>query len=162
MKWLVALETDNDPIPACRLMNIFRRKGVQIVTLSLAGAPAGFSLLAVVETAEAGVDHIFNFLRRVESVRNVTWYRQEFSAQASFVLVDADADPSGVARCAQIFPESKLVFSSGGKHLYEVTARSRALAAALSPGDTVLTPFTRAKSARNISRPELVGTISES
>ena len=34
MKWLLELETEKDPISICRLMNIFRRKGVNIVTLS--------------------------------------------------------------------------------------------------------------------------------
>ena len=49
MKWLIALETDNDPIAACRLMNIFRRKGLKIATLTLAAQPAGFSMMVLVE-----------------------------------------------------------------------------------------------------------------
>ena len=63
MQWLVALDTNIDPITSCRLMNIFRRKGVSIVTLAMAARPEGFSIIAVVETPESLVDHIFNFLR---------------------------------------------------------------------------------------------------
>jgi hypothetical protein len=72
MRWLLALETDNDPIPACRLMNVFRRKSVQVVTLALAAEPAGFSLLAVVESRESDVEHVFHFLRSVGGVRRVS------------------------------------------------------------------------------------------
>ena len=83
MQWLLELETDKDPIATCRLMNIFRRKGVGIVTLSLEAGAAEFSMKALVETAESEVAHIFNFLRRTEGVRHVTCYRHEPAAGAS-------------------------------------------------------------------------------
>jgi hypothetical protein len=83
MQWLLELETEKDPISTCRLMNIFRRKGVNIVTLSLEAGPAEFAMKALVETAESEVAHIFNFLRRTEGVRHVTCYRDEGPANAS-------------------------------------------------------------------------------
>src|SRR5436190_6517706 len=82
MQWLLELETERDPISTCRLMNIFRRKGVNIVALSLEAGPAEFSMKALVETAESEVAHIFNFLRRTEGVRHVTCYRHESAADA--------------------------------------------------------------------------------
>src|SRR6266581_1487823 len=83
MQWLLELETDKDPIATCRLMNIFRRKGVGIVTLSLEAGAAEFSMKALVETAESEVAHIFNFLRRTEGVRHVTCYRDERPASGT-------------------------------------------------------------------------------
>jgi hypothetical protein len=77
MRWLLTLETEKDPIATCRLMNIFRRKGVAILKLELASAAAGFSLSALVETRDADVPHLFHFLRRTEGVREVTCYRHE-------------------------------------------------------------------------------------
>jgi len=85
MQWLLELETEKDPISICRLMNIFRRKGVSIVALSLEAGAAEFSMKALVETAESEVAHIFNFLRRTEGVRHVTCYREERAANASGV-----------------------------------------------------------------------------
>src|SRR6266571_932920 len=96
MQWLLALETEDDPIPACRLLNIFRRKSVKIGTLTLAAGIGGYSLLALVETAESEVEHLFNFLRRTEGVRHVTCYRPEPSANAKFLL--AEANGSGPSR----------------------------------------------------------------
>src|SRR5713226_1612933 len=98
VKWLVALETENDPITTCRLMNIFRRKGLKIVTLAMAAGHAAFSILAVLETPEAEMEHIFNFLRRTEGVQHVTYYRHNPGADASFVFVEADGESSSVAR----------------------------------------------------------------
>ena len=83
MQWFLELETEKDPISICRLMNIFRRKGVNIVALSLEADAAEFSMKALVETAESEVTHIFNFLRRTEGVRHVTCYRDERPANAS-------------------------------------------------------------------------------
>src|SRR5437773_7061755 len=83
MQWLLELETERDPISTCRLMNIFRRKGVNIVTLSLEAGAAEFSMKALVETAESEVTHIFNFLRRTEAWRTLTCFRDEPPAKAS-------------------------------------------------------------------------------
>ncbi len=41
MQWLITLETENDLIVTCRLMNVFRRKGTKISTLAIGRAAAG-------------------------------------------------------------------------------------------------------------------------
>jgi acetolactate synthase regulatory subunit len=79
MQWLITLETEKDTIVTCRLMNVFRRKGLKIVTLAMTTRPSGHSMIAVVELPEADVDHIFNFLRRIEGVRHVACYQHETS-----------------------------------------------------------------------------------
>ena len=104
MQWLITLETERDFIAVCRIMNILRRKGLNVATLALAATPAGFSLMAVVDSADAEVDHIFNFLRRTEGVQHVTYYRHEPSQDASFVFIDGDEDHSRVARVLETFP----------------------------------------------------------
>ena len=154
MQWLLALETEEDPIPACRLLNIFRRKSVKIGTLTLASEIGGYSLLALVETAESEVEHLFNFLRRTEGVRHVTCYRHEPSTNASFVFMDAGADASRAARLLAAFPGSELVFASQGKMLLEIPASSPGEEAALSQPGCV--PFTRVLTTRENPRPELV------
>jgi hypothetical protein len=155
MQWLVTLETENDLISACRLMNIFRRKGLKITTLAMAGRPAGFSLMAVADSPEADADHIFNLLRRTEGVRHVTYYRHETSRDASFVFIDADADTSRVARIVETFPGSKLIFASHGKYLLEVPAESR-LPAVQAFGEPEFLPFACVKTTRNIGQRELL------
>ncbi|MBZ5516567.1 MAG: hypothetical protein LAN62_17300 [Acidobacteriia bacterium] len=154
MQWLLALETNGDPITSCRLMNIFRRKGVSIVTLAMAARTEGFSVVALVETPEHEVDHIFNFLRRVEGVENVTYYRHEPEGDASFVFIDADADSSSLARFLQTFPESKLIFGSHGKYLLEIPGDRKPSSASLDFGKQEILPFARVKS--SIPQPELV------
>jgi hypothetical protein len=152
MQWLMALETNGDPITACRLMNIFRRKSVSIVTLTMAARPEGYSLLALVETAETEVEHIFHFLRRTEGVRHITYYRHEPAGDASFVFIDADASTSSVTRFLQSFPESKLVFASHGKYLLEIPAERRPHTLGISQPEFL--PFARVKT--SIPQPELV------
>lgn len=158
MQWLVGLETDTDPISTCRLMNIFRRKGLKILTLALAAGPAGFSVMALVETPESEIEHIFNFLRRTEGVRQVTCYRHEASGEASFFFIDAEADSSSVKRYLETFPDSRLIFASHGKYLLEVPAESRPRSADLGVGAPEFLPFARVKTARRVPRPELVAT----
>lgn len=156
MQWLMALEISDDPICTCRLINVFRRKGIRIVTLTMAARPAGFSLIALVETPEAEVEHIFNFLRRTEGVYNVTYYRHEPSGNAAFVFIDADANSSSVSRFLQTFPESKLIFASQGKYLLEIPASGGPVRSALSDsGDQEFLPFARVKS--SVARSELIG-----
>ncbi len=107
MQWLLALETDDDPISICRLMNVFRRKGVNLVTLSLAARARGFSVMALVETSETEVEHLFNFLRRSAGVEHVTCYLP-VSAQAAGsddlpgrpACVSLRFDHSGAGICA--------------------------------------------------------------
>lgn len=154
MQWLLALETNVDPITSCRLINIFRRKGVSIVTLAMAGRPESFEVIAVVETPESEVEHIYNFLRRVEGVENVTYYRHEPLGDASFVFIDADADSSSMARFLQSFPESKLIFASHGKYLLEIPGDRKAQAAGASFGKQEILPFARVKT--SVEQPELV------
>ena len=83
MQWLLELETERDPISTCRLMNIFRRKGVSVLRLELESRPASYAMMALVETRESEVAHVFHFLRRTEGVREVTCYRHEPSTGVS-------------------------------------------------------------------------------
>ena len=136
MQWLLALETDGDPISICRLMNVFRRKSVNLVTLSLAAGARGFSLMALVETSETEVEHLFNFLRRSAGVEHVTCYLPA-SAQAvgsddlriesgdSYVFINSGSHSFESARVSESFPGSKVIFASQGKFLVEVPAGSR-------------------------------------
>src|SRR5437764_4081316 len=154
MQWLLALETEDDPIPACRLLNIFRRKSVKIGTLTLASQAGGYSLLALVETAEAEVEHLFNFLRRTEGVREVTCYRHTPSANASFVFMDAGADASRAARLLAAFPGSELVFANQGKLLLEVPASAATEESAIAEAGGI--PFSQIMTTRDTPSPELV------
>jgi hypothetical protein len=154
MQWLLALETEDDPIPACRLLNIFRRKSVKIGTLTITSEPGGYSILALVETAEAEVEHLFNFLRRTEGVRQVTCYRHDPSASASFVFMDAGADASGAARLLAAFPGSTLVFAGQGKLLLEIPSSTPAEEPAFAEAGCV--PFSQVMTTRDTPRPELV------
>ena len=156
MQWLVTLETEHDMIAACRLMNIFRRKGMKIVTFALATRPAGFSIMAVVETLESQVEHLFNFLRRTEGVQHVSCYRHTPAANASYVLIDVDLQSSSVARILDTFPKSKLIFASHGKCLLEIPAESPQGVLADS-ADTEVLPLARVMTTQRTPRPELVG-----
>ena len=155
MKWLVALETENDPIIACRLMNVFRRKGPKIVTLAMAARPGDFSVMAVLEAPEPEMEHLFHFLRRTEGIRDVTYYRHLPGAHASFVFIDADAESSSVTRFLQAFPGAKLIFGSQGKYLLEVPADSPARAADAGFGQQ-LVPFAQVRTTRDLSVDALV------
>ncbi len=158
MRWLVEIETENDPIPACRLMNIFRRKGVRVETLTLAAQPGSYTLMALVETADSDSEHIFNFVRRTGGVRHVTAYRQESLEEASFILVDAEASGATAAAILTALPESKLIFAGGGKYLLEIAPDGRSRLPARGPGDPEFLPFARVKTTREVSRPQAVAT----
>jgi hypothetical protein len=145
MKWLIGLETGSDPITLCRLMNIFRRKGANILTLTVASRAGGFSLMALVETPEAEMDHLFHFLRRTDGVRHVTYYRHEPAGAASFVFIDAEASSPGIERFLESFPQAKLIFASQGKYLLEVPADRRARPAATGLGRPEFLPFALVK-----------------
>jgi hypothetical protein len=120
MKWLFTIDTENDVIVLCRLMNIFRRKGIRLLTLAMSSAPEGYKLIVVAEAPEADVEHHFNFLRRTEGVQHVAYYRHEPSHSASFVFVDGDSELVDVARWREFFPDAKLIFASHGKALFEI------------------------------------------
>ena len=102
---------------------------------------------------EGDVEHIFNFLRGMEGVEHVSYYRHETSHDAAFVFVDAGAEASQVADILKTFPASKLIFASHGKYLLEVPAESRRHSNA--PDFGVL-PFTCVRSTRSAPRAELV------
>ncbi|MGA8185879.1 MAG: hypothetical protein WB819_19800 [Terriglobia bacterium] len=119
MEWLVALEAQNNPIVLGRLLNAFRRKGVEIKTLTLGTRTAELSLMALVDSPEESVEHILHFLRVMVGVRDVACYRHEPSGKASFIFIETD-DHSSVAKILAGFPLSKLVFASQGRYLVEV------------------------------------------
>jgi hypothetical protein len=148
MQWLITLETESDLIVTCRLMNVFRRKGMKITTLAMAARPECFSMMAVLDSPEADIEHLFNFLRAMDGVERVSYYQHQTSADASFVFLDADADTSRVAEVLNTFPGSKLIFASHGKYLLEVPAESRRIAHAPAFGLPEFLPFACIKSAR--------------
>ena len=141
MQWLITLETENDLIVTCRLMNVFRRKGMKITTLAMAARPHCFSMMAVLDSPESDIEHLFNFLRGMEGVERVSYYQHPTSADASFVFLDADADTSRVAEVLKTFPGSTLIFASHGKYLLEVPAESRRQAGASAFGMPEFLPF---------------------
>lgn len=157
MKWLLSLESDSDPIVACRLMNVFRRKSVKIATLTLAAQPAGFTLMALVETPAADVEHIFNFLRRASGVHHVDYYRYEPTADASFLFLDAAADASSVTRILETLPGAKLLFASQGSVLLEVPAETGAERAHFRQAGFL--PFARVRTTRTVRQGEAVSAV---
>ncbi len=157
MQWLITLEVDSDPISTCRLMNIFRRKGLKIVTLALSSRAGGYTLMAVVDSPEGEVEHVFHFLRRTEGVQHVTYYKHEPSADASFLFVDSGAENANIARVLTSFPESRLIFASHGKYLLEVPTASRAGSVAPTLSSPDVLPFARVRTTRSVSVHELVG-----
>jgi acetolactate synthase regulatory subunit len=146
MQWLITLETEQDLIVTCRLLNTFRRKGLKVATLAMAARPKGFSMMAVLDSPEPDVDHLYNFLRRMEGVERVSYYRHQTSAEASFVFIDGDADTSRVAEVLETFAGSKLIFASHGKYLFEVSAECRRQPAVPALGLPQFHPFTCVKS----------------
>jgi acetolactate synthase regulatory subunit len=148
MKWLISLETDNDPIAACRLMNIFRRKGLKIATLTMAAQPAGFSMMVLVEAPEADAEHIFNYLRTTAGVHHVDYYRHQPSENASFLFIDGAEDSSSAARVLETLPGAKLLFAGHGKFLLEVPAASgRSHPSFVEEG---FLPFARVRTTREV------------
>jgi hypothetical protein len=156
MWWLVTLEMEKDLIAACRVMNVIRRKGLQVATLALVTRPWGFSLIAVVECPEDLVDHIFNFLRGMGGVHHVTYYRHGAADDVSLVFVDGDAESSRVAELLEAFPGSQLILASQGKYLLEIPAESWRQPGSKRLDAFGLLPFTCVKSTRKIRHPELV------
>jgi acetolactate synthase regulatory subunit len=150
MKWLISLETDSDPIAACRLMNIFRRKGLKIATLTMAAQPAGFSMMVLVETPEAEAEHIFNFLRSTAGVHHVDCYRHEPSADASFLFIDGAEDSSSAARILETLPGAKLLFAGHGKFLLEVPAAAGKVHPSFAEAGFL--PFARVRTTREATQ----------
>jgi acetolactate synthase regulatory subunit len=148
MQWLVSLEMENDPIASCRLLNVFRRKGVRVGTLSLAAGLEGTSLVAVVESPEREIEHIFHFLRRTAGVRHVDYYRHEPSGDASILFLDAPTDASSLAQIQETFPGSRLLFASHGKYLLELPAEGGKAFASFQ--DAGFLSFARVRTTRNV------------
>ena len=125
MQWLLTLETNNDMIFICRLMNIFRRKGLKITTLAMTARPPGFSLMAVLDRRKPTsiISSISCGGRKAWSTSLATSTNP--SANASFVFIDSEEDNSRRRRVLKTFPESKLIFASHGKYLLEIPAESR-------------------------------------
>jgi acetolactate synthase regulatory subunit len=160
MQWLLTLESERDPIVICRLMNIFRRKGLSIETMALAAKPEGYSCVAVVDTPGTEIDHIFNFLRRTEGVSNVACYRHEPSAAAAFLFVESADHPENVKRILEAFPECEVIFASHGKYLFEVRSASQLPQNIAGLGEPGFLPLSRFKTSREHSQMELVGAMS--
>ncbi len=160
MQWLVSLEADPDIILVCRLANILRRKGLSVLTLTLATRPEGLDLLALVESPESEVDHIFNFLRRTVGVRHVTCYRRETAGNASFVFVEQNEQTPSMERVLRSFPEARFVFASGGKYLLEIPAETGSLEAFRGADRPEFLPLTPVKTTRAAPRSDLVGAPS--
>jgi acetolactate synthase regulatory subunit len=144
MEWLVALETDNNPIVLGRLMNAFRRKGVEIKTLTLGTRTEELSLMALVESAEENVEHMLHFLRVMVGVREVACYRHEPSGKASFIFMETD-DHSKVTKILADFPLSKLVFASQGRYLVEVGEKGCNAGDRALDSDVDFLPFARVR-----------------
>jgi acetolactate synthase regulatory subunit len=157
MRWLITLETEQDLIVTCRLMNVFRRKGMKITTLAMASRPQSFSMMAVLDSPEADIDHLYNFLRAMQGVERVSYYQHQTSADAAFIFIDADADTSRVADVLKTFPGSKLIFASHGKYLLEVPVESRRQRPTTDFAIPEIHPFACVKSTRPLPSPVMAG-----
>lgn len=157
MQWLLTLESDRDPIVLCRLMNIFRRKGLEIETLAVAAKPETYSLMAVVDSPESDVDHVFNFLRRTDGVVGVTFYQHEPTQDASFIFVESAENSENLKRIQDAFPGCKVIFASHGKYLVEIpsgSSQGTQVPGLDAPG---FLPLSRVKTSGQHQQMELVG-----
>lgn len=116
MKYLLTIETQDDLIVVCRLLNILRRKGVRLLTFTMALVAEGYCLTALLEMVDAELDHLYHFLRRTEGVRHVTYYRQHESGAAGF---EGEVDARDALGGKALLPGAQLVFASHGKALLE-------------------------------------------
>ncbi|HTV56872.1 MAG TPA: hypothetical protein VMI06_18410 [Terriglobia bacterium] len=71
MQRLLTIDTEGELIVICRLVNIFRRKGVKLTKLAMSSTPEGFRVAVRFEAAENEIGHLFNFVRRTEGVSHV-------------------------------------------------------------------------------------------
>jgi len=147
MQSLMVLETERDLITACRLINLFRRKGISLVSLGMAPGSTGLAVTCIVEAAATDAEHLFNVLRRTEGVLHVAYYRNVPASNASFVFLHGDAAPARVAQFLQDCPGSMLVFASQGKYLIQIPAdwQGGLVASSVREGDFV--PFACVKAA---------------
>ena len=122
MKWIFAIEAENDLIVICRLMNALRRKALAPSSFAMSRSAEQYSVTLMAELPESEAEHYFNFFRRTEGVQHVTYYRHSSEAPASLVYVDMEAPALNLSRSAELFPGSRLVFASHGKALLQVPA----------------------------------------
>lgn len=120
MRWLLTIDTENDLIVVCRLMNIFRRKGISVKDLAVSSESERFCLTVLFEATEGEAEHIFNFLRRTEGVSHVACHRNAASDSPSFILAEAEAASAYAARWAEFLHSPRWVFVSQGKALLKI------------------------------------------
>jgi hypothetical protein len=84
VKWLTALETDGESITLCRLMNVFRRKGISIAALTMNAAPRGSTVLALIDATAPQIEHLRSFLRGTAGISQVACYRHEAGDAVAF------------------------------------------------------------------------------
>lgn len=157
MQWLLTLESDRDPIVLCRLMNIFRRKGLEIENLAVAAKRESYSVMAVVDSPQADVDHIFHFLRRTDGVLGVTFYQHEPTQDASFIFVESAENSENLRRIQDAFPGCRVIFSSHGKYLVEVPSGTSLGTEVPGLGEPGFLPLSRVKTSGQHRQMELVG-----
>jgi hypothetical protein len=120
VKWLFTIDTENDLIVFCRLVNIFRRKGLNISWMSIGALSGAYRIIAVFQGSADEIDHIFHFVRRTEGVCHVAYYREGGTGPASFVFSDGEGEAPEAARWPDIFPGARLAFAGQGKLLLEI------------------------------------------
>ncbi len=155
MQWLLDLEADTDPISTCRLMNVFRRKGVGVAGLSLERGPQGYRLVALVDSPESEIEHLYNYLRRTGGVREIGAYVPQASRQPSFLLVDVGEGASRLAAALESCPGARFVFAGQGKVLFELPGVTAARCVPQGFG----TGFARFKSSAGALRPDQVEAV---
>lgn len=71
MQRLLTIDTEDDLIVTCRLINVFRRKGVRVKKLVMSSTLDGLRLVVLLDLAEGDFEHLFNFIRRTEGVSHL-------------------------------------------------------------------------------------------
>ncbi len=126
MQWLMFLEMDPDPIALCRLMDVFRRKGPRVASMTATSGSVKTSFVALVECDEPLMEHMFHFLRRSAGIQKVSYYRnQEVESATHLLLTLADSPGESVGRILQGVPGARLVFSNGKSYLFEFLGKAK-------------------------------------
>lgn len=126
MQWLIILEIDSDPIALCRLVDVFRRKGLKVTSMTATSSSVETSFVALVECDEPLMEHMFHFLRRSAGIQKVSYYRnQEAESATHLLLTFADSSGKPVGRILQGVPGARLVFSNGKSYLFEFLGKAK-------------------------------------